>query len=245
VNVAPLRVLVGCETTGEVRRAFAALGHDAWSVDVEPAEDRSNKHIVGDVRDWLAAGWDLVVICHPPCTRLCNSGVRWLTEPPPKAPKDARPEERAAWRLMSPEERLRIMWRLLDEGCDLFAACWHAPVERVCIENPVMHKHAWARMPRDLPRPQIVQPWWFGDPAFKGTCLWTRGLPRLLADRPLVPPKPGTPEHREWSTIHRMSPSPDRGRKRSRTFPGLARAMAAQWGGNGAAPAIAAAGGGR
>ena len=77
-----LRVLVACEFSGTVRRAFASRGHDAWSCDLLPAEDRSNKHIVGDARDILDDGWDLLIVAHPPCTRLCNSGVRWLTVPP-------------------------------------------------------------------------------------------------------------------------------------------------------------------
>lgn len=79
----PMRVLIGCEFSGVVRRAFAARGHDAWSCDFLPAEDGSNKHIVGDVRAVLNDGWDLLAVMHPPCTRLCNSGVRWLTAPPP------------------------------------------------------------------------------------------------------------------------------------------------------------------
>ncbi len=79
----PLRVLVGFECSGMVRRAFAALGHDAWSIDLKPSEDRSNRHIVGDIRDHLSDGWDLLAVLHPPCTRLTNSGVRWLSVPPP------------------------------------------------------------------------------------------------------------------------------------------------------------------
>ena len=77
-----LRVLVACEFSGIVRRAFACRGHDAWSCDLLPAEDRSNKHITGDVRDILHDGWDMLIVAHPPCTRLCNSGVPWLSAPP-------------------------------------------------------------------------------------------------------------------------------------------------------------------
>jgi hypothetical protein len=78
----PLRVLIACEFTGTVRRAFSRLGHDAWSCDLLPAADRHNKHLIGDCRDFLGMGWDLLMVAHPPCTRLCNSGVRWLSEPP-------------------------------------------------------------------------------------------------------------------------------------------------------------------
>jgi hypothetical protein len=206
-----LRVLIACEQSGVMRQAFAALGHDAWSCDLLPAEDGSNRHILGDVRDHLADGWDLL-IAHPPCTRLCNSGVRWLHQPPPG-------------------RTLAEMWAELDEGAALFSACWNAPVARVAVENPVMHKHARERLPTDLPRPQIVQPWWFGDRAFKATGFYLRNLPELTATDRLTPPRPGTDEHKTWSMIHRASPGPDRWKLRSRTFPGIAAAAARQWGG--------------
>ena len=208
----PLRILIGCETSGRMRRAFAALGHDVWSVDLLPAEDGSNRHIIGDVRDHLADGWDLLAVLHPPCTRLCNSGVRWLHTPPPGRTRAQ-------------------MWADLDDGAALFAACWQAPVPRVAVENPIMHRHARERLPADLPRPQIVQPWWFGDPYFKATGLYLRGLPPLVPTDRLTPPRPGTDAHKAWSAVHRASPGPDRWKDRSRTFPGLARAAAAQWAG--------------
>lgn len=204
-----LRILIGCETSGVVRRAFAARGHDVWSVDLLPAEDGSNRHIIGDVRDYLGEGWDLLAVMHPPCTRLCNSGVRWLSVPPPGRTKDE-------------------MWRELDEGAALFSACWDAPIERVCVENPVMHRHARERIP-GWQKPQTVQPWWFGDPAFKATGLYLRGLPPLAPTNRLSPPRPGTDEHKAWSRVHRAPPGPDRWKHRSRTFEGLARAMATQW----------------
>ncbi|PTE19927.1 hypothetical protein C5F48_20270 [Cereibacter changlensis JA139] len=227
-----LRVLVGCETSGRVRRAFAARGHDAWSCDLLPAEDGSNRHLVGDIRDMLHMGWDLLAVMHPPCTRLCNSGVRWLHEPPKHAPKEATDEERAAWPDLGRAARLAVMWRLLEEGASLFSACWGAPITRVAIENPVMHRHAAERLPADLPRPQIVQPWWFGEPFFKATGFYRRGLPPLTPTNRLTPPKPGTEEHKAWSAIHRASPGPDRWKIRSRTFAGVAEAIAEQWGGH-------------
>ncbi len=209
---AALRVLIGCETSGVVRRAFAARGHDAWSCDILPAEDGSNRHYQGDVRDILDDGWDLLAVMHPPCTRLCNSGVRWLHRPPKGRTLDE-------------------MWDDLQSGVDLFAACLNAPIDRVAVENPVMHRHARERLPADLPKPQIVQPWHFGDPAFKATGLYLRGLPPLADTARLTPPAKGTDAHKEWSAIHRASPGPDRARIRSRTFPGIAAAMADQWGG--------------
>ena len=157
-----MRVLVGCETSGTVRRAFSALGHDVWSVDLLPADDGSNRHIVGDVRDYLNEGWDLLAVFHPPCTRLCNSGVRWLSSPPRG-------------------KTLAQMWADLDEGAALFSACWNAPIPRIAVENPVMHKHAKARIENYAPPAQTVQPWHFGDPAFKATSLYLRDLPPLRA----------------------------------------------------------------
>jgi hypothetical protein len=196
------RVLIACEFSGTVRRAFAAKGHDAWSCDLLPAEDGSNKHIVGDARELLEDNWDLLMVAHPPCTRLCNSGVRWLSVPPPGKTRDQ-------------------IWAELDEAAALFAAFWNAPIPRVCIENPVMHSHAKQRIANYEPFAQSVQPWQFGHGETKRTCLWLRGLP------PLVPTD--IVEGRE-QRVHMMPPGPDRWRERSRFFPGIAAAMADQWG---------------
>ena len=207
-----LRVLVGCETSGRVRNAFLALGHDAWSCDLLPSVDGSNRHIVCDVRDLLGDGWDLLAVMHPPCTRLCNSGVRWLHKAPPG-------------------RSLEEMWSDLDEGAALFSECWNAPIERVAVENPVMHRHAKERIRNYQPAAQTVQPWWFGEPAFKATSFYLRGLPPLVATNRLVPPRAGTDEHKLWSKVHRAPPSPDRWQIRSMTYQGIADAMAMQWGG--------------
>jgi len=208
----PLRVLIGCEESGAVRRAFAALGHDAWSCDLKPSADGSNRHIIGDVRDVMMWGWDLLAVFHPPCTRLCNCGVRWLHTPPPGKTKGQMQAE-------------------LAEGAAFFSAVWNAPIERVAVENPVMHRYAKVMINGYQPPAQTVQPWWFGNPAFKATGLYLRGLAPLVPTDRLTPPKPGTPEHKAWSGIHRASPGPLRATIRSRTFPGIAAAMAMQWGG--------------
>lgn len=227
----PLRVLIGCESSGIVRRAFAALGHDAWSVDLKPAEDRSNHHIVGDIRDHLDGGWDLLAVMHPPCTRLTNSGVRWLSEPPGKlSPEHNTAAEIAAYQLMERDERLAFMWDELDKGARLFSDCWNAPIERIVVENPVMHKHAKERIRNFERHSQSVQPWQFGtdgagpDNVKKRTCLWLKGLPKLTATGTLD----GSTARDE---IHKAPPGPDRAERRSRFFPGLANAMAMQWGG--------------
>lgn len=189
-----MRILVACEFSGTVRRAFAALGHDAWSVDLLPSEDRSNKHIIGDARDLLNDGWDLLAVFHPPCTRLCNSGVRWLAE--------------------------RNLWADLDEAAALFSDFWNAPIERIALENPVMHKHAKARIVNYQEPAQSIQPWQYGHGETKRTCLWLKNLP------PLTPTN--IVSGRE-ARVHRMSPGPDRWKERSRFYPGIADAMAVQW----------------
>jgi hypothetical protein len=218
------RALIGCETSGVFRRAFAARGWDVWSCDLLPADDGSNRHIRGDVRDHLADGWDLLAVLHPPCTRLCNSGVRWLHTPPPGRTREA-------------------MWAELAEGAELFAACWQAPVDRVAVENPVMHSHARNMLPADLPKPQIVQPWWFGDPAKKATGWYLRGLPPLQPTDRTPPPPAGSPEARKWEQVHRAPPGPDRWKLRSKSWPGMAAAAAAQWGTEAEAMLAARAGG--
>ena len=206
-----LKVLIGCETSGAVRRAFLDRGHDAWSCDLLPAQDRSNRHMQCDVRQVLDMGWDLLAVMHPPCTRLCNSGVRWLHQPPKG-------------------RSLAEMWADLNAGAALFSACWNAPIARVAVENPVMHKHAKQRIENFQPAAQHVQPWWFGEPAFKATGLYLRGLPKLTPTNKLTPPEKGTETHKRWSAIHRAPPGKLRWQIRSKTFPGIANAMADQWG---------------
>ena len=231
----PLRVLVACEYTGTVRRAFAARGHDAWSCDLLPSLDRSNKHIVGDVRDLLNDGWDLLAVMHPPCTRLCNSGVRWLDEPPGKlSAEHYTAAEIAAYATMGRDDRLAFMWHKLDEGAALFSDCWNAPIPRIAVENPVMHKHAKARIRNYAEFAQSIQPWMFGDFETKRTCLWLKGL------APLVPTYRtigecrtalGLPaDAKPLDRVHKAPPGPKRWAERSKFFPACADAMAAQWG---------------
>jgi hypothetical protein len=188
-----MRVLVGCETSGKVREAFRRRGHEAWSVDLLPSDDSSEFHIIGDVRKFLDWDWDLGIF-HPPCTRLCNSGVRWLHE--------------------------RNLWDELDEACDLFLDCFYAPIDRVAVENPVMHKYAKERI--GCGPDFCIQPWQFGHGETKRTCFWTSGTLPPLAPTNIV-------EGRE-ARIHKMTPGPDRWKKRSETYQGIAAAMAEQWG---------------
>ena len=196
------KVLVACEFSGIVRNAFLARGFDAWSCDLLRAEDGSNRHITGDVRDILHDGWDMLIVAHPPCTRLCNSGVRWLHKPPAS-------------------RTLAEMWSELDEGAELFSEMWNAPIPHVCVENPVMHKHAKARIRNYQEFTQSIQPWQFGHPETKRTCLWLRQLPDLQPTNIVEGREP---------RVHHASPGPNRWRERSRFFTGVAKAMADQWG---------------
>lgn len=202
-----MRVLIACEYSGRMRDAFLALGHDAMSCDLLETE-APGPHYQGDVRDVLGAGWDLM-IAHPECTRLTNAGVRWLKVPPPG-------------------KSLVQMWTGLMEGAAFYKMLRDAPIPMKAIENPIMHCHA-----RELINPgprQVVQPWWFGDPFFKATGWELIGLPNLKPTDKLTPPKKGTAEHRAWSAVHMASPGPNRWKERSRSFPGMCKAAAEQWG---------------
>ena len=197
-----IKVLVACEYSGIVRNAFLARGHDAWSCDLLPSEDGSNRHIRGDARAILNDGWDLLMVAHPPCTRLCNSGVRWLSKPPPGRTAED-------------------MQRELREGADLFSAFWNAAIDRICVENPVMHKHAKALIVNYREFSQSVQPWQFGHGETKRTCFWLKNLP-LLQPTDIVSGRD--------QRVFRMPPGPQRWKERSRFYPGIAKAMAEQWG---------------
>ena len=183
-----MRVLVGCEFSGTVRRAFRALGHDAWSCDMLASEDESTYHVQGDVLDLLDGGWDLGIF-HPPCTRLTVAGARWFK---------GKEQEQA--------DAIAFVERL-----------WACDIPRVCIENPIGMLSTSSQLGEPT---QIVQPWQFGHGETKATCLWLRGL------SPLDPTQ--IVDGRE-ARIHRMPPGPNRWRERSRTYQGIADAMAQQW----------------
>lgn len=225
-----LKVLIGCEQSGVVRDAFNAAGHDAWSCDLLAAETPSNKHIIGDVRDVMAWDeWDILAVMHPPCTRLCNSGVRWLNEPPKNPPADCTDAEVADWPNLSREEKLAMIWRHLDQGAELFSDVWNvAHIPHVAIENPIMHPHAKSRIRNFEKQAQTFQPWHFGNRKDgpnnekKRTCLWLRNLPTLIRTGTLD----GTTAR---DSVHKATPGAKRWKERSRFFPGVAAAMADQW----------------
>ena len=146
-----MRVLVAGEYSGTGRDAFIARGHDALSCDLLPT-DVPGPHYRGDVLELLGDGWDLMV-AHPPCTYLTNSGVRWLHTEPGR-------------------------WGKLDQACAFFNRLLDAPIPRICVENPIPHKYAVERS-GGRKYTQIVQPWQYGHGETKATCLWLKGLPKL------------------------------------------------------------------
>lgn len=192
------RVLIACEFSGVVRRAFRAAGYDAWSCDLLPAEDGDEHHFQGDVRNYaLGPGWGSshpnpyhwdLMICHPPCTHLAVSGARWF--------KDKQAEQ---------QEALAFVRDLLS-----------APIPHIALENPISIISSRIRKPD-----QIIQPWMFGHGETKATCLWLKNLPPLTPTNVVDGRTP---------RVHFASPGPERWKERSRTLPGIAEAMAAQWG---------------
>lgn len=192
-----MKVLIACEYSGRSRDAFLRLGHDAMSCDLLPT-DVPGPHYQGDVRDVLGERWDLI-IAHPECTYITNSGVRWL-------------------------DTDITRWKKLYEACQFFKLFLDHPCERIAIENPIPHKYArdWIGTRYS----QIIQPWQFGHGETKATCLWLKGLPKLMPTD-IVAGREGR--------IHMLPPTADRWKIRSETYMGIAEAMAQQWGGGDAA----------
>ena len=195
-----MRVLIACEFSGIVRDAFLERGHNAMSCDLLPTE-RPGPHYRGDVFDVLNDGWDLM-IAHPPCTYLANSGVRWLHEQ---------------------EDR----WEAMEDGARFFYDLLHADIPRIAVENPVMHKYAVRIVGRK--QDQCVQPWQFGHPESKRTCFWLKNLP-LLQPTSDVREKMEQMTNAQRQRLHWLPPSADRWKLRSLTYSGIATAMADQWG---------------
>jgi hypothetical protein len=196
-----MRVLVACEYSGRVRDAFTAKGHYAMSCDILPTESEG-PHYQGNVLDVLEDGWDLM-IAHPPCTYLSSSGLHW---------NNKRPE-----RALQTEEALEFVTTL-----------WKAPIKKVAIENPVGCINTRLKF---MPKPQYVQPYEFGEDASKKTGLWLRGLPAL---KPTEYTEPRIVNGKSrWSNQSDSGQSRlggGSGHERSKTYFGIAAAMAEQWG---------------
>ena len=204
-----LKILVACEFSGAVREAFRALGHDAWSCDLLPADDGSLFHYQQDVLPLLPLGWDML-IAFPPCTYLCSSGLHWNKRRPERAKQT--------------EAALEFVRALLD-----------APIPRIALENPVGCISTRIRKP-DC----VIQPWQHGHPESKTTCLWLKNLPALVPSNVLALPSSGRWDNMTPSGQNRLGPSPDRWKLRSKTYEGIAKAMANTWGGPGATSPLVA-----
>ena len=196
----PLRVLIGGEYSGIERDAFIAAGHDAISCDYLPTE-RPGPHYQGDMRDIIGNGFDLAIF-HPTCQYLANSGVQHLYKQP-------------------------LRWQHMIEAAVFFRELLNAPIPKVCVENPIMHK--WARQIVGVRQTQVIQPWMHGVPEKKAIALWLRGL------SPLVPTNDvrklmATLPIKEQQRVFYASPGPERWKVRSTSFDGVAKAMATQWG---------------
>lgn len=223
-----MNILIACECSGRVREALRAKGHTVISVDLDPAEDESPYHVQGDVLEYLDkhAGSIDMMIGHPPCTYLANSGARWLYN---KVQMRHGPDE---WDAKAVDV---TRWLAMENGAKFFAQLFMQPIPKIAVENPIMHVHARAQIEKLIGQStntHFVQPWWFGDPAFKATGFTLKGLPPLVksADALTPPPIHDKIGRKAWSVIHQMPPSKTRGKDRSRTFPGVARAIAEQWG---------------
>ncbi len=207
-----MKVLVACEFSGIVRDAFRRRGHEAWSCDLLPTEsNEKGYHLEGDIRWFLTEKqlkmwkWDLM-IAHPPCTYLTNAGVRHLHDH-----VKTRTGKRTA---VYGSKR----WVALFEAAEFFNLLKNADIPKIAVENPVPHKYARALIGK---YDQLIQPWQFGHGETKAICLWLKNLPKLKPTN-IVEGR----EHR----IHKMSPSKDRWKNRSRFYTGIAEAMAEQWG---------------
>ena len=199
-----MNVLVACEFSGIVRDAFARKGHNAWSCDLLSTESNGN-HYQCDIFEVIDMDWDLI-IAHPPCTYLTVTGNKW----------------------MKPEFRDRFPTRERDrqEAIDFFMKIANNKCDKIAIENPVGIMSTIYRKPD-----QIIQPYWFGHPFSKKTCLWLKNLP-LLKPTNMVEPEYLVFRGKRYSKHHQQYgvSKEERAKQRSKTPDGIATAMAEQWG---------------
>jgi hypothetical protein len=192
-----LKVLVACESSQVVTKAFRDKGIEAYSCDLLPGEINKEWHFQKDIMDVYLKDFDLM-IAHPPCTFMCNSGVSHLYK------------DESRW------EELRL-------AKEFFDYLWKANVKHICIENPIPHKYALLPI-----YTQLIQPYQFGHPERKATCLWLKNLPKLESTKNVMEEMKKLPK-KESQRIHYTSPGKDRWKIRSRTFQGIADAMAEQF----------------
>jgi hypothetical protein len=199
-----MKVLIACEFSGTVRDAFARLGHDVMSCDLLPS-DTIGKHYQGDVMDIINDGWDLM-IAHPPCTYLSNTSAQWL-------------------------HKQEGRWEKMREAALFFKQIMNAPIKKIAIENPIPHRYGLEIIGQKYS--QIIHPWQFGDRASKSTCLWLKNLPLLthtnVVDIEYVYSKKTGRRFEKFFWDNSILKGEERRKARSKTFQGIADAMAAQW----------------
>lgn len=205
-----MKVLVACEESQAVCKAFRELGHEAYSCDIQECSGGHPEwHIQGDVLPLLNEKWDLI-IAHPPCTYLTLTGNKWF-----------KPEYK---------DRFPDREKQREEAVKFFMMFANADCEKIAIENPVCIMSSRWRKPD-----QYIEPYYFGDPEKKKTGLWLKGLPKLVptdvVEPIIVQCKSGAKEPR-WHMETMKLPPKERSKARSKTFPGIACAMAEQWGGD-------------
>lgn len=202
-----MKILIACESSGTVRNAFRQKGHDAFSCDILPTESYPEYHYEQDIFEVIDLGWDMM-IAHPPCTYLTVTGNKW----------------------MKPEYANRFPTRQQDrkDAIEFFTNLYEADIPKICVENPIGIMNSILRKPD-----QVIQPYMFGDPHAKRTCLWLKNLPKLIETDVVEP------EYVVYASGKRMAkwyvdvanlPKHERMRARSKTFPGIAKAMADAWG---------------
>ena len=214
-----MKILVACESSGVVREAFRKKGHSAWSCDLLPADDGSKFHLQGNVLDYIDESWD-IIIAHPPCTYLCGSGIHWLKERKKKTEQEQQKEkERVEKRKLDTESAKEFFMKFTKLNC-----AW-------CIENPIGIMSRFYRKPD-----QYVQPYNFGHDASKKTCFWLNKLPPLKNTLYVEPRKVLYKDkiRNRWanqtdSGQNKLPPSKNRWKLRSKTYEGIATAMADQW----------------
>ena len=204
-----MRCLIACEESQIVTKAFRALGHEAYSCDLQACSGgRPDWHIMHDAVEVAYSGcWDMM-IAHPPCTYLCIAGAQYLHDVVnnPKRPGD---------HILIGEARRKAMYT----ASEFFKKLLNSGIQKIAIENPVPHKSS--KLPKYS---QIIHPWQYGVPITKPTCIWLRGLPALYPTDRVLPDKHAS---RLWRV---RGPEQDRPKLRAKTFPGIALAMAEQWG---------------
>jgi len=211
--VRSLRIIVGFESSGAVRTALRRLGHDAISCDFFPSE-LPGPHIQDDVYNHVNGDWDMGIF-FPTCTFMCNSSQKhlYIGQKKDETGENYCPER---WAKM---EKSATEFRYLDEELEYPRA----------IENPIMHGHAKSIIGRA--QTQVIHPYNFGHRQTKSTCLWLTDLEPLEHTTPWLKPPTDPEEKKKWEDIWRAPEGPDRWRERSRTFEGIAEAMALQWAG--------------